>query len=134
MRLFLAVFPSKEFRDYFREVYREFAKQKRNLKPINFEQIHLTIRFIGGNVSDHSKHLVINELRSRAGSFSKPVIEIDKLEFGFPRQHDPRILFATIKGNDELDALVDESHRIIRQVGRKDILSLGSRIWMITII
>ena len=123
MRLFLAIFPSKEFRDYYREVFRTFAKEKRNLKPINFEQIHLTLRFIGGDVSDHSKNQIINELRSRAGSYPKPTIEMESLNFGFPRQHDPRILFATIKGNSELEDLIDQTYKLVRQLRRRDTIT-----------
>ena len=62
MRLFIALYPTKEYLDYFRDVMRAFAKEKRNLKPIDIEQVHLTLRFVGAKVSGASKNAIANEI------------------------------------------------------------------------
>lgn len=120
MRLFIGIFPPKYYLDYFRDVMREFSKEKRNLKPINLEQIHLTVRFIGPNVSLGSKNKIAAELVKNAGQYPKPNIHMEKLRFGFPSQHDPRVLLAEIERTHELDALTDRLHKIIRGVGQDD--------------
>lgn len=120
MRLFIGIFPPKTYLDYFRDVMREFDEQRRNLQPVNLEQIHLTLRFVGTKVSDNSKNAIVEELRKRRGQFPKPVIELESLSFGFPRQHDPRVILANVKENDELHDLVDTLHKIIRNTGMDD--------------
>lgn len=120
MRLFIGIFPPKQYLDYFRDVMREFSKEKRNLKPINLEQIHLTMRFIGPNVSLGSKNKIAAELVKNAGQFPRPLIHMEKLRFGFPRQHDPRVLLAEIERTDDLDELTNKLHKIVRHVGQDD--------------
>lgn len=120
MRLFIGIYPSTEYLEYFRDVFRVFDKQKRNLKPINLEQIHLTLRFIGANVSLGSKNQIAKELVRQSGSYPRPNIHIDRLQFGFPRQHDPRVLLASIGVNHELEDLVDRLHKTVRAQKRSD--------------
>jgi 2'-5' RNA ligase len=120
MRLFLAIYPPKTYLDYFRDVIRKFDKEKRNLKPINLEQMHLTVRFIGANVGITSKNRITQALRELEGNFPKPNIHIDNLSFGFKYQYDPRVLIANIEPNDDLDDLVNMIHRTIREQKRRD--------------
>lgn len=120
MRLFIGIFPPKEYLDFFRDLLRKFDKEKRNLRPINLEQIHLTVRFIGPNVHDHSKQQIANELLKSAGQFPQPLIELDKIQFGFPGQYDPRVLMASVGENRELNDLTNSIHRIVRKVNRDD--------------
>lgn len=120
MRLFLGIFPPKEYLDYFRDVVRKFDKEKRNLKPINLEQIHLTLRFIGANVSLGSKNRLAKSFLSSAGSFAKPEIKLGKLAFGFPRQHDPRVLLVAVQENDELNLLINQVHKTVRDQRLQD--------------
>lgn len=120
MRLFLGIYPDKETLDYCRDIYREFDKEKRNLKQVPLDQVHLTMRFVGGKVSDNSKNMIIEQLRSMQGSFPKPEIKIKRLRFGFPRQHDPRVLFADVYANDDLLELQDQINRVIRKNKLRD--------------
>ncbi len=120
MRLFLAIYPTKEYLDYFRDVIRKFDKEKRNLKPINLEQMHLNVRFIGANVGPTSKNRITQALLDNAGNYPKPVVSIDNLSFGFKYQYDPRVLIANIEPNDELDDLVNMIHHTIRDQKRRD--------------
>lgn len=120
MRLFLGIFPPKEYLDYFRDVVRRFDKEKRNLKPVNLEQIHLTLRFVGANVSLGSKNRIAKSLLRNANNFPKPEIRLGKLSFGFPRQHDPRVLLVDVIENDEIDQLVSRIHKIVRDERLQD--------------
>lgn len=128
MRLFIGLFPTKEYLDYYRDVMREFGKEKRNLRPVNLEQIHLTVRFIGPDVSLGSKTKIANELVKMAGSFPKPLIHIDKIRFGFARQHDPRVLLAEIERNRDLDELTNRIHKVVRNANQKDTIVWKSQL------
>lgn len=120
MRLFVGIYPTPEYLSYFREVMREFDKEKRNLKPINLEQVHLTMRFIGGRVSDGSKNEILRALKENEGKFSKPLIHMKSLTFGFQSQQNPRVLLANIERTKDLDHLTNELHHVIRNLGFKD--------------
>lgn len=120
MRLFLAVFPTKEQLDYLRDMLRRFDKQKRNLIKTPVDQLHITLKFLSSNVSEHSKNLIVDELLRHQGSFTKPVIEIDKLTYGFPKEFFPKILMAKLKPHQELNSLVDEVHAIVKSLKLRD--------------
>ncbi len=122
MRIFLSIFPTKEFKDYFRDVVRELDKQKRNLRPVNLENIHFTVRFFGSRVSPRTKKLLVDEFIAMQGSFPKPEIKIEKLQMGFKRQKDPRIIMAMIEPNRELKALMSSIHKIVRDTKKHDLI------------
>lgn len=123
MRLFFAIYPNKELKDYCRDVYRAFDKEKRNLKQAPLEQLHITVRYIGSKVSDYSKDLLLERMRAMRGSLPKPVIQAGQVRFGFPRQHDPRVLFAEIASTPELLNLQDVLNHEVRKLGRRDVIS-----------
>lgn len=120
MRLFLAIFPPKEYLTYFRDVLRMYNKVKRNLKPIPMEQIHLTLKFIGANVSEHSKDEIFATLKKFEGEFPKPTISIDKMQFGFNYQKFPKVLMGNIEEDQGLEDLADVVHQKIRELYLSD--------------
>jgi len=120
MRLFLAIYPPKEYIQYFAQVYKVFDKQKRNLKPTPYDQIHLTLKFIGANVSEESKDLILELLERYQGQYTSPTIAVEKIQFGFDRQRDPRHLIAAIKENDGLLELSNEVHNVIKSLKLRD--------------
>lgn len=127
MRLFLAIYPPKEFLDYFRDTIRILDKQKRNLRFVKPEQIHITVKFIGSKVNQASKNVIAEELKRHAGSYPKPSITLESVSLGFPRQRNPRIVLANIEPNYELDQLVDVLHRQIRSLKRRDTIQWKQR-------
>jgi 2'-5' RNA ligase len=102
MRLFLGVFPPDNYLSYFRDVLRRYDKQKRNLRPVPMEQIHLTLKFFGADVSPESKDILLKELQKHSGNYPKPQIKINKVQFGFEYQKDPRHLLAKIEEDDSI--------------------------------
>src|SRR5687768_9956438 len=120
MRLFLAIFPPKQYLDYVRDTLRELDKEKRNIHPVQLDHIHFTVRFIGANASISTKQQIAKQLIKQAGNYAKPTIELGQLNLGFPRQHHPRVMFYDIAVNEEVDALIDQIHKNVRLVGAKD--------------
>lgn len=120
MRLFLAIYPPKEYTKYFGEVYKKLDKQKRNLQPTPYDQVHLTLRFIGANVSEPSKNKILELLMRFEGQYSKPTIGVENIQFGFERQRDPRHLIANIAEDQGLSDLNNEVFQLIKSLRLKD--------------
>lgn len=127
MRLFLAIYPPPSYIRYFADVYKHFDKEKRNLKPIPADHAHVTLKFIGPNVSVQHVDEIIELFKRFEGQYPKPNIEIEKIRFGFPRQTDPRYLIATIKQNDVLDELSKDAYLLIRSLKFKDTIRWRTR-------
>jgi 2'-5' RNA ligase len=127
MRLFLAIYPPKEFRDYFRDVMREFSKEKRNLRIVPIDQVHLTLKFIGADVGENSRKKIVNELRRKQGSFSKSQISLTKLTLGFPRQNNPNIILHLVKNNSDLKELANQVNDSVKHAGNTDTITWKDR-------
>jgi 2'-5' RNA ligase len=113
-RLFIAIFPPEEWLRYFRDVLREFDKEKRNLRPIPNDQLHITLKFIGAEVSTQSKDMILEEIQRHKGNFPKPELKIARVQFGFRYQDDPRVLMAALEESPELNDLANIVHGLVR--------------------
>lgn len=119
-RLFLAIYPQKPQMDYFRDVIRSLDKEKRNINNVPLDQIHMTLRFLGANVSEASKDILINELKKYEGQYPKPEISITSLRLGFSHQADPRVIFANVAEEPALIELAENLHAIIKNLRLRD--------------
>lgn len=120
MGLFVAVFPPSEILEKLRNVKRTYNKQKRNLKFIPNDQLHITLKFIGSDVSDYSKE-VINELFMQTqGDFGRPEIRIEEIRFGFPKETHPKFLLANIENTNPLKNTADVFHEIVKEQKFRD--------------
>lgn len=115
-RLFLGIFPPESYINTFRRVIREYEKEKRNLRLIPMDQIHLTLKFIGAAVSEDSKNAIAEALNKYQGRFPKPEINLTKVQFGFPYQNDPRVVMLKVEDNKELINLTNAAHGVIRDL------------------
>lgn len=64
-RIFLGIFPQKEHISFFRDILRNLDEEKRNLKHIPLDMVHLTLYFIGANVSESSLQKIIKLFESK---------------------------------------------------------------------
>lgn len=126
-RLFIGIFPTPEYLEFIKNTLRAFDKQKRNLRNIPMDQIHLTIKFIGAQVSDSSRDAIISELEKNANNYPKPEIKIDSVKFGFKYQNDPRILMVSVEANNDLVDLNQVIHDRIRELRLKDTIRWKAR-------
>jgi 2'-5' RNA ligase len=126
MRLFIGIYPDANLLRYCRDVYRHFDEEKRNLKEIPLEQIHLTVRFVGARVSDNSKNELLAALREVHDLLPRPTIKLKRLQFGFSRQHDPRVLFADVEPTPELIELQDKINFVIKKLDFQDTVTFKS--------
>ncbi len=119
-RLFLAIYPAREQIEYFRDVIRGLAKEKRNLNFVPIDQIHLTLRFLGANVTEPSRDLLIETFKKYEGQYSKPTIKINSLQLGFDYQNDPRVIFSMVLEDSGLTELAKEIHGILKMLRLRD--------------
>jgi 2'-5' RNA ligase len=129
MRLFLAIYPPASYIRYFADVYKHFDKEKRNLKLIPVDHIHVTMRFVGPRVSEGHVNDIISLFKQFEGQYPKPEIGIGRIQFGFARQEDPRHLLATINDNDELSELYKTIHLLLRSLKFKDTIRWKTRFY-----
>ncbi len=115
-RLFIGIFPPEEYINTFRQVIREYDKEKRNLKLIPMDQIHVTLKFIGAAVSENSKNAIVDALTKYQGRFPKPEVRVNRVQFGFPHQSDPRVIMLRTEDTPELADLTEQTHKIIRDL------------------
>jgi len=127
MRLFLGIYPSQEMLAYFRDVRRQLDKEKRNLRFVDFEKLHITLRFVGSKVSQSTKNKLSLELQRHDGSWPKPEINVEGISLGFPRQKDPRVVMANISVNYELEELIHRLHHNIRDLKKRDTIRWKQR-------
>ncbi len=127
MRLFIAIYPPKEHLDYMRDMLRMYDKQKRNLIKIPIDQLHLTLKFLGSKVTEDSKDIIAEELQAQAGNYTKPIISLDKMSLGFPKEYFPKILMMNVHPEPTLNELADEIHEHIKQLKLKDTIRWKGR-------
>lgn len=127
MRLFVALFPPKEYLDYLREVSRSLNKHKRNLKFTPTDQLHITLKFVGSSVSTQSYEIIRDLLISNVKTFGAVDVEISGVSFGFPKERFPKILIAKIKSTQSLINLSDNVHLMIQDLKLKDTIRRKNR-------
>ncbi len=121
MRVFVAILLPQEVKEKIRDVARLFYKEKRNLKFVTPEQLHMTIKFLGNNVTQESIEKIMEQLKIHQGELNKATIDLEKISFGFKGETRPTVLSYLVKRNPELDNLVQNVHALIRELELDDI-------------
>ena len=128
MRLFIGIFPPKEVLDDLRDALRRFEKHKRNLKSAPIDQMHITLKYIGSNVSESSYGIIRKDLLNNQKFLDNPIeVNFQKLQFGFRFDQIPRILMAQVDNTDSLLDSVDFYHERIKELKLKDTIRLKGR-------
>jgi 2'-5' RNA ligase len=89
--------------------------------------MHLTVKFLGDNVSEFSYEYILNKLKEKRSQLKKVKIESGRVRFGFPHQNRPNILFLDILRNEELDRLISLVHETIKEIGLEDTIKIKDR-------
>lgn len=128
MRLFIGIFPPKEVLDDLRDALRRFEKHKRNLNPAPVDQMHITLKYIGSNVTPHSYEVIKDNLLKNQRFLENPIeVNFQKLQFGFKFDKVPRVLMAQIENSDSLLDAAAFYHSAIKNLKLKDTIRLKGR-------
>ncbi len=120
-RLFICLMPDKNIRNQARDIRRKLAKFSYKFSFVNLEQIHLTLKFLGNKVSSHIADDIIEELNTT--TLPQVNIRTETIEFGFPGQKKPNVLYLTTYANDALNTLVDEIQSMVRQYHPSEVIT-----------
>lgn len=128
MRLFLAIFPGQEVLNEIRDILRKTTKIKRNFRWIPFEQMHITLKFFGANISEESLELIQHQLPNILANIPKDIeIEIADIQYGFEGQSHPNIIFLSIYETKELNEATSYIHTSIKAMGLEDVIAKKDR-------
>ena len=123
-RLFLALKLPLETKREINNILKSFTKEGRNFEFVEPDQLHLTLKFIGGDISQSSINLLIEAVKPIINSIKIGEVPIDTLKFGFPKQTIPKILYFNASNNDELTDLVTKMNRSIRKLDLHDVFNI----------
>ena len=107
MRSFLAIFPPKSLLRSFIEVQKKLYQYKRFLRFTKPSNIHITIKYLGNDTKESDIEKLMIELKRNLICFRQFNVRMNKLRFGFRSEKWPRIIFASIFKNDQLDKLTN---------------------------
>lgn len=119
-RLFLALTPPHEFIQEVRDIYRKFSKEARNLSFVPLNQLHLTIQFLGTEVSTDSLNLISQAFRTIELQLQQITIKTNAIRFGFKGQRIPQIIYLAINDSNELKEFTRQVHSVIKSLGLYD--------------
>lgn len=120
-RLFIALQPPLEIRRELGKNNNIFHKEMRNLKFIEQDQLHVTLKFLGGDVSRASKEQIIELLERIAPQLWAPVVKVKDLHFGFAKQMIPTILHYNIEATDSMQNITAVIHEQLMNLELDDV-------------
>lgn len=120
-RLFISLQPPLDLRRELAKNNILFTKEQRNFTFVEQDQLHLTLKFLGSGVSNESKEQIISLLNEISHDLQAPRVKVLNLQFGFPRQMVPSVLFYNIESNASMQKLTSLIHEKIMELELEDI-------------
>ena len=120
-RLFLAIKLPLEIRREIGSILTNFDKEARNFSFVEPEQLHLTLKFLGGDISNSSQNSIIETLKPIFSSTPNFKIIVDGLMFGFAKQQISKVLYFNCTKNEELTRLAAEVNYRIKKLDLDDV-------------
>jgi 2'-5' RNA ligase len=122
MRLFIGIFPPQEYIRFFADVLQEFDKEKRNLRHVPVDHVHLTLKFVGANVHPEHAQDLMDLVGQFEGQYPKPIINMTRVTFGFSNDSFPKHLIAHVEAEAELLELTENIHKLTRSLKYRDMI------------
>ncbi len=126
-RIFIAIIPDKNIQAQVRDVQRNLRKFNYKLNFVNIEQIHLTLKFLGNNLSENSINLLYDKLIKHIAIFPKFDITAQTINFGFPRQKKASVIYLNIQENQSLDKIINLIQKQVKRLSLNDVINKKER-------
>lgn len=120
-RLFIGILPPLNLTRILAKNKSIFSKETRNLNFVPEDQLHITIKFLGPNISEDSKQQIIEVLNNIVPHINAPEIKILDLSFGFKGQLTPNVIFYYVEATKELKDLGSIIHEKIKALELSDV-------------
>ncbi|MBD3280717.1 RNA 2',3'-cyclic phosphodiesterase [Candidatus Dojkabacteria bacterium] len=126
-RLFLSFKVTQDVRDIARDVRRELKTQEYKLRFTELEELHLTIKFLGNDVSDQSLQIIEQKLPGIFKRYAPFKLKVNGVQFGFERQTKPRILFLQIEDTSDVLDIKSRVNKEIKELYLRDVIRRADR-------
>ncbi len=127
MRLFLGYFPKSKYQQEFSRVSELIYPYATHFGFVKTSLIHMTLRFLGNDVSRYSYNKVIENLSTITDNNKAFNIRIEGVKFGFSGQRNPRILHIYVPRCEGLNKLVSDINEVIDSQNPDDVESYKYR-------
>jgi 2'-5' RNA ligase len=122
VRLFIAIFPPKEIINLFNDIQDKLKGFGKFLRFTKAEDIHITLRFLGNNVSNKSKDKILHIWDNLFIDTKKFNIRLQSINYGFENERWPRILYISAFRNEYLDKMIKKLNEEFCKLGLDDIM------------
>jgi 2'-5' RNA ligase len=106
MRAFLALYPPLELAQNYLALLNQLNLDQSNFSLTPPHQLHLTLKFLGNDLSEKQIQNLASKLREPLTQFPSFSIVTDSLSFGFNLINQPKFLLLKVKPNPNLQKLV----------------------------
>ncbi len=113
MRLFLAIFPQKEFIGLLESAQNRLKQYDNFIRFTKPSQMHVTLRFFGNFVTDSDFERLSNILSISLKQHNCFNLKVESFKYGFFQEKWPRILYLSILKCCELEKLMSEVNHLI---------------------
>jgi 2'-5' RNA ligase len=122
MRLFIGIFPDEELKNYLRDVIGKM-NHFNQLRFAQLEQIHLTVKFLGNDISEGTYHDYSVLFEQKIQGFNKFTVIPTDVSFGFKFQIRPKVMILNVEESVELDQLTQIAADTAKIIPQSDIIS-----------
>ena len=123
MRLFVGIFPDEGLKKHLRSVISDLQGFNKYLRFVPIDQIHLTVKFLGNDISDDTYLEYASQLEKKLEAFSEFEIIPAELSFGFKYQLRPKVLILNVDENPILEELTQAATDAAKSINPRDIIS-----------
>ncbi len=127
-RIFIGIIPPSEIQSQARDIQRSLKKFSYKLNFVNLEQIHLTLKFLGDNVSPDTIDLIYDTLQKYTDNIPPFYLNTSSIKFGFARQKKASVVYLKIEQNENLSDLVTLIQKITKNLRLNDISNKKERV------
>jgi 2'-5' RNA ligase len=106
MRCFIAIEMSETVKSALSVIEEEFKKSRADVKWVNPENMHLTLKFLG-NIKEEIVEKIINIMKRICSHYSPFNLEIKSVGM-FPNRKSPRVLWVGVEDNNVLKTFQEE--------------------------
>lgn len=122
MRLFIGIYPDEQLKNYLRGVVSQM-NHFNQLKFTPIEQIHLTVKFLGNDISEGTYQDYSVLFEQKVKSFEKFEVIPTKVTFGFKFQIRPKVMILNVEESQKLDDLTRIAADTAKIIPQSDIIS-----------
>lgn len=122
-RYFIAFSLPLELKRQLNSISRIFEKEGRNFRFVDMEQMHMTIKYLGENISDFSLNKIIEILNVISNNYKTLDLTVSSLKFGFAHQPIPNLLFFNVDSTSEINTMYKDISSKLKKLDLSDIES-----------